>query len=183
MPDASPVADQNRCRTQQRLCPIKGPMEISPAFRRHGRCNAYGLFVLAIGLIGCAESFKHDEVLAGKRAAEFAQVAFVKQDFDNGYALLSDAAKRYVSREKFKETVSRLHPRTNPKSVTATEYEPMPGEKAIYIFLMGENAGERFHYRLTMEGSAETGYKVSRLTRGEFPYSSRTKIGSPRTQS
>lgn len=154
-------------------------MEISSAHRCNAKRNAYGLFVLAIGLIGCAESFKHDEVLAGKRAAEFAQVVFVKQDFVNGYALLSDAAKRYVSPEKFKETVSRLHPRTNPKSVTATEYEPMHGEKAIYIFLLGENAGEHFYYMLTMEGTAATDYKVSRLTRGEVPYSPRTKIGSP----
>lgn len=183
MPDASPVAEPKPALNSAAACPSKGPMKNSSAFRRNAKYNAYDLFVLAIGLIGCAESFKHDEVLAGKRAVEFAQVTFVKQDFDNGYALLSDAAKRYVSREKFKETVSRLHPRTNPKSVAATEYEPMPGEKAIYIFLLGENAGERFHYRLTMEGTATTGYKVSRLTRGEFPYSSRTKIGSPRTQS
>jgi hypothetical protein len=154
-------------------------MEISSALGCSVKYHAYRLLVFAIGLAGCVESYKHDAVLAGKRAAEFAQVAFIRQDFDSGYALLSDAAKRYVSPEKFKETVSRLHPRTHPKSVTATEYEPMPGEKAVYIFLLGENTGERFYYMLTMEGTAATDYKVSRLTRGEVPYSPRTKIGSP----
>lgn len=132
----------------------------------------YHFFPLAfvMGLMGCAESINHDEVLAGRRAEEFAQVAFVKHDIENGYALLSDSAKRYVSLEKFKEVLSRLHPKAFPTSVTAFEYEPMPGEKAMYIFLIGENSGEQFYYMLTMEGTATTGYKVLRLNRGSGPY-------------
>jgi hypothetical protein len=46
----------------------------------------------------------------------------------------------------------------------------MFGEKAIYIFLTGENSGEHFYYRLTMEGTATTGYRVLRLDRGGTPY-------------
>ena len=132
----------------------------------------YLFFPLAfvMGSMGCAESINHDEVLAGRRAVEFAQVAFVKRDIENGYALLSDSTKRYVSLEKFKEVLSRLHPKAFPTSVTASEYEPMPGEKAIYIFLIGENSGEHFYYRLTMEGTATTGYRVLRLDRGSGPY-------------
>ena len=132
--------------------------------------------VLLVLFVGCAESVTHDEAQAGKRAVEFAQVAFVKHDVEKGYLLLSDSAKRYVSVEKFKETLSRLHPRAFPTSVTATEYEPMPGEKAIYIYLIGENSGERFYYRLTMEGTAATDYRVSRLTRGDGPYPTKHKI-------
>jgi hypothetical protein len=48
----------------------------------------------------------------------------------------------------------------------------MPGEKAIYVFLTGENSGEHFYYRLTMEGTAPTGYKVLRLDRAAQPYPS-----------
>ena len=149
----------------------------------------YHFFPLAlvVGLMGCAESINHDEVLAGRKAVEFAEVAFVKHDIEKGYALLSASAKRYVSVEKFKEAVSRLHPRAFPTSVTATEYEPMRGEKAIYIFLTGENSGEHFYYRLTMEGTAATDYRVSILDRGSGPYPSsneRQKISrSPSTQS
>ena len=133
----------------------------------------YHFFPLAfvVGLMGCAESINHDEVLAGRRAVEFAQVAFVKHDIENGYALLSDGTKRYVSLEKFKEVLSRLHPKTFPTSVTASEYEPMFGEKAIYIYLVGENSGEHFYYRLTMEGTATNGYRVLSLDRGCGPYS------------
>ncbi len=125
--------------------------------------------VFVMGLTGCAESVNHDEVLAGRRAVEFAQVAFVKHDIENGYALLSDSTKRHVPLEKFKEVLARMHPKAFPTSVTATEYRPMPGEKAIYIFLTGENSGERFYYRLTMEGTATTDYRVLRLDRESAP--------------
>ena len=128
------------------------------------------LLTLVVGLMGCAESIKHDEVLAGRRAVEFVEVALVRHDIEKGYALLSDSVRRYVSLEKFKEVVSRLHPRAIPTSVAATEYEPMPGEKAVYIFLTGENSGEHFYYRLTMEGTTATDYRVSILDRGSGPY-------------
>jgi hypothetical protein len=126
--------------------------------------------IFAAGLMGCMESIKHDEVSAGKKAEEFARVAFVKQDIESGYALLADGTKRYVSQEQFKAVLSKLHPKAFPKSVKASEYEPMPGEKAIYIFLTGENSGEHFYYRLTMEGTATTNYKVLRLDRAAQPY-------------
>ena len=127
-------------------------------------------FILAVGLLGCIESVEHDPAGAGKKAEEFAQLVFVKQDIENGYALLADGAKRYVSLDQFKKVLAKLHPRAYPKNVRATEYEPMAGEKAIYIFLIGENSGERFYYRLTLEGTATTPYKVLRLDRASEPY-------------
>ena len=128
------------------------------------------LFVFAVELIGCMETIHHDEASAGKKAEEFARVVFVKRDFENGYGLLADGTKRYVSLEQFKAVLSKLHPKAFPRTVTALEYEPMPGEKAIYIFLTGENSGEQFYYRLTMEGTATTGYKVLRFDRASQPY-------------
>jgi hypothetical protein len=141
---------------------------------RKGSASKYYFYPLmfAVGLMGCVESVNHDELSAGKKAEEFARNAFVKQDIENGYALLADGTKRYVSLAQFKEVVSKLHPKAFPKTVIASEYEPMAGEKAIYIFLMGENSGEHFYYRLTMEGTATTGYKVLRLDRAGQPYPS-----------
>ncbi len=140
------------------------------------------LLAFVMGLMGCTESIIHDEILAAKSAVEFAQAAFVKRDVEGSYALLSDSGKRYVSPETFKQTLSRLHPKAFPVSVTASEYEPMPGEKAMHIYLKGENSGERFYYRLTMEGAAATGYRVVRLYRGSEPYpwsSLRQKLKEP----
>jgi hypothetical protein len=134
--------------------------------------NFFWVFACALLLYACAGSFEHDHKLAAKRAEEFAQVAFVRRDFDKGYAMLSDSGKRYVPLEKFKETIVKLHPRMYPTKVAATDYEPMSGEKAIYIYLTGENGSEHFYYTLTLDGTAATDYKVTRFSRGSGPFSS-----------
>jgi hypothetical protein len=118
----------------------------------------------------CGKPIEHDPALAGKRAVEFARVAFVRQDDAQAYALLSDSTKRYVPLEKFKETVSRLHPNGRPSKIVAIEYEPMPGEKAMYIYLVGQDSGTQFEYTVTLEGTAATDYRVSKFTRGVSSY-------------
>ena len=139
-------------------------------YQWNGLRSFFFLFICATSLLSCVESVTHNEVSAARKAEEFAQIAFVKQDIESGYALLADGTKRYVSPEQFKVVVSKLHPKGLPKTVVASEYEPMAGEKAIYIFLIGENAGEHFYYRLTMEGTGATGYKVLRFNRGSDRY-------------
>lgn len=115
---------------------------------------------MLLALPTCARSVKHDEARAGKRAVEFAQTVLVNQDFERGYELLSDGGKRHLSPGKFKETIARMHPRAFPTKVTALEYQPMPGENAIWIYLAGQNAEEQFQYRLTLETTANGDYRV-----------------------
>jgi len=124
------------------------------------------LALATIMIAGCAESVKHDEVLAAKRALEFGRLAFVEKNLDKGYELLSDGGKRYVPRDKFKQSVAAMHARNFPTKLAAIEYEPMADEKAIYIFIRGQNSEDQFNYRLTMEGSATTGYKVLKIDQG-----------------
>jgi hypothetical protein len=116
--------------------------------------------LLTLALASCAGTVKHDETLAAKRAIEFAQFVFIDKNFAKGYELLSDGGKRHLSLEKFKETLTRMHPRSFPTKVTATEFQPMPGEKAIWIYLAGQNAEEQFQYRLTMEATDTGDYRV-----------------------
>jgi hypothetical protein len=116
--------------------------------------------LLTLVLASCAGTVKHDETLAAKRAIEFAQFVFIDKNFAKGYELLSDGGKRHLSLEKFKETLTRMHPRSFPTKVTATEFQPMPGEKAIWIYLAGQNAEEQFQYRLTMEATDTGDYRV-----------------------
>ena len=118
----------------------------------------FALFLLLIG--GCAQSMKHDEIAAAKRAIEFAQAAFVDRNFAKAYDLLSEGGKRHLSREKFKETITRMHSRGFPTKVTAKEFQPMPGENAIWIYLVGQNAEDQFGYRFTMEADGHGDYKV-----------------------
>jgi hypothetical protein len=116
--------------------------------------------LLTLALASCAGTVKHDETLAAKRAIEFAQFVFIDKNFAKGYELLSDGGKRHLSLEKFKETLTRMHPRSFPTKVTATEFQPMPGEKAIWIYLAGQNTEEQFQYRLTMEATDNADYRV-----------------------
>ena len=112
----------------------------------------------------CAESPQQNENLAAQRAIEFARMVLVNKNFDQGYELLSDGGKRHISLAKFKETMARLHPRGFPTTVTAKEYQPMPGENALWIYLNGKNP--EMHYRLTMEATASGDYRVLTIDSG-----------------
>ena len=124
--------------------------------------------LLALGTlaVGCADSVKHDENLAGKRAIEFAQAILIEKKFAKGYELLDAGGKGYISREKLEETITRLHPRGFPARVTAKEYQPMPGENAIWIYLAGQNSEDQFQYRLTMKADGNGDYKVLTIDSG-----------------
>jgi hypothetical protein len=134
---------------------------MKPSFRCY-----FWIFIFMV-TTSCPKPIDHDPVLAGKKAVEFVRLAFVRQNDENAYALLSDSTRRYVPLDKFKETLSRLRPGTRPSKITATEYEPMPGEKAIYVYVVvGENPDRQSDYTVTMEGTASTDYRVSKITRG-----------------
>jgi hypothetical protein len=113
-------------------------------------------------LLGCEYPIEHNESLAGRRAKEFAEAAFVRQDFESAYRELSDAAKRYVGLDDFKKTIARLHTKGYPQRIELKEFEEVPSErKAIDIYLVGHASGQRYYYRLMLEGNAESDYKVS----------------------
>jgi hypothetical protein len=134
------------------------------------------VWVLGLTLAGCAGSEKHDEALAAKRALEFAKVVFIEKNFFKGHEMLSDGGKRHIPLDKLKQTVVSMHPREYPKKITALEYEPMVGEKAIYIFLSGNTGEDLISYRLTLEGTATTDYKVLKIDQGMgFPTFSNKK--------
>ncbi|MGH7795310.1 MAG: hypothetical protein ACREQ2_10495 [Candidatus Binatia bacterium] len=125
------------------------------------------MLALAVMFSSCAESVKHDEAQAAKRALELGRVVFLEKNLDKGYDLLSAGGRRYLPRDKFKQSIAAMHARDYPTKLTAIEYEPMADEKAIYIFLNGHNSEEQFSYRLTMEGTATTDYKVLKIDQGK----------------
>ncbi len=134
------------------------------------------LCVLLVSVSGCTESVKHDETIAGKRAVEFSRAALIDKDLQKAYQLLSESGKRHVPFDKFKQTIESMSTRGSPSRVIATEYEPMAGEKAIYIFLRAQNGDEQVNYRVTLEGTADTDYKVLKIDQGAgFPTLSNQK--------
>ena len=123
--------------------------------------------------LGCTPQvnvFNHEPSMAAKQADSFADIAFIKHEFENAYSKLSDGLKAHVSFGQFKEMITKMHPSNYPVKVRSIEFEPMPGQKAMNIFLFGEAGEEKFYYRFMMEGAKETDYKVSGLWRGNGPY-------------
>ena len=123
--------------------------------------------------LGCAPQvnvFHHEPSMAAKQADRFAETVFITRNFEEAYGMLSDGMKAHFSFEQFKELVAKMHPSGYPLNVRSTEFEPMPGQKAMNIFLVGEHGEKKFYYRFTMEGVKETDYKVSGLWRGQGPY-------------
>jgi hypothetical protein len=124
--------------------------------------RGFAVFFLLMSLAGCSENYTHDEDAAAMRAVEFAEVAFVQHDFDKGYLLLGDKARAYVPLEKFKETVTFMHPNGYPNKVEAVGAAAVKGEKIVNVSLRGYGrSGELFRYAFTLAGTAQAGYRVA----------------------
>jgi hypothetical protein len=134
------------------------------------------LSVLIIGLLlaGCVSTsiIAHDEKKAAKAAERFATAAFLKRDYSDAYDLLSIDTKNRVSLVQFQETIIKMHPAGFPSAIKPVEFEPIPGQKAMNIFLVGQEGSESFYYRLVMEGTSHSGYQVAGIFRGNGPYPS-----------
>ena len=126
-------------------------------------------------LASCINVIAHDQKAAAKAATEFARTAFVVQDYAKAHGLMASRSQSYIPLDKLTQTIAKMHPKGYPTHVTATEYEPMPGQRAMNIFVKGEGGGEEFFYRLVMEGDVTTGYRVSGLYRGNGPNPSANK--------
>jgi hypothetical protein len=107
--------------------------------------------------------------MAALGAVSFAKESFIDLNQPVAYGLLSEGMQRRLSEDQFINLVAEMHPKAFPRVVTATEYEPVPGQDAVNIFLYGENGDKKFHYRLTMRASAYGGYNVASLFRIAAP--------------
>jgi hypothetical protein len=117
--------------------------------------------LLLLMLFGCGENIQHDTDLAARRAVEFAELAFVRQNLEKSHLLLADSARSYVPLDKFRETIVKSHPSGYPTRVTAVRAEPVKGEKAVYVLVRGEASSGNFQYSLTLTGTAASDYRVT----------------------
>lgn len=126
---------------------------------------------MLLSLLGCKPTVRvihHDEDMAADRALEFAETAFVQQDYEKAYRLLTKEGK--LTFQKFRNVIGQMHTNSFPTTIKAVEYEPMPGQKAMSIFLYGESAGEKFYYRFVMQGTKKANYNVFAFYRRDGPY-------------
>src|SRR6185312_6602552 len=131
----------------------------------HWLAVAITCFILA----SCISVISHDENVAAKAATEFAQTAFVARDYAKAHSLLATRSQSDIPIGKLTDLIAKMHPKSYPSKVTATEYEPMPGQRGMNIYVKGDGDGEDFFYRLVMEGDAPSGYRVTGLFRGNGP--------------
>ena len=132
------------------------------------------ILALALGSVaGCkAHVLHHDQHVAAKEAETFLRHAVVEQDFAAAHGMLREDARQRVSEAALADAVKQQHVNGYPTSVRAIEYEPVPGQAAIQIFLLGENSSEKFYYRVPLVGTVDSGYSPDGVYRGTGPYPS-----------
>ena len=132
---------------------------------------AIALVVLAgIAFFGKVTVYHHVPQKAAAAARTFARLAFIDQDYKQAFHSLDDKARAGLTLEQFMEGIKHMHPHAFPVNVEPEDYEPMPGQKALMIYLSGANGGEKMHYRFVLAGDDAEGYRVSRFFRGSGPY-------------
>ena len=131
-------------------------------------CIALALFTFTMACK--AQVLHHDEDVAAAKATAFVTAAVVKQDWDAAYMMMREEDRRTVALARFTEVMKTAHPSGFPTEVHATEFEPVPGQPAIQIFLEGRNGKERFYYRVPLVGTSSRGYFPQGLFRGNMPY-------------
>ena len=110
-----------------------------------------------------------DQQAAAATATSFADLAFVQSDYATAHTLLAPQGQE-LPVGKLADEVSKMHPKNRPTEVRAIEFEPMPGQRSMNIFLKGTRGDEEFFYRFLMVGDKGSGYKVGGLWRGTGPY-------------
>ena len=126
---------------------------------------------ICLVLSGCGvRVLVHDQKAAATSAEQFARAAFVAKDLKAAYAMLAPQARQSVTQAAFSDTLTKMHPKGHPDEVSAVEYETLPGQAGMYIYLKGRGAAEDFYYRMLMVGDKVSGYRVSFLGRGSAAY-------------
>ena len=131
--------------------------------------RAMALVVIAT-LAACGRMINHDEHAAAREAEEFGRLAFVAKDFASAYQHLTAQARSSSSLAEVSTLIDQMHKDGYPESIRATQFEPMPGQASMLIFLIGENGSSKFYYRFALVGTASEGYHVGGLWRGSGPY-------------
>jgi hypothetical protein len=130
--------------------------------------KAIVLSVLA-ATAGCSgHASKQDPDKAAASAIAFARAALVERDMDKAYSLLDPEVQSNAPKEKFVEVAMSIVADISPTLVTATEFEPIPGQEMMNIYLTGEKGAEKIFYRIPMRGNAEKGYKAVGILRGQY---------------
>lgn len=113
---------------------------------------------------------RQSPIMAATSASEFAQAAFVEHDVDKAFNMLHPDFHAITTKEEFTRVLTAMNKPTSPGAIVATDYEPIPGEEGMNIYIRGESDRETFYYRIPMKGSVRQGYKPVGIFRNPGPY-------------
>lgn len=158
-PDLLPIVSLSERLVCEDLRNVQMPQKgtATPVFS-HSQTKRICAITFLLFIVACypiPSRRNHYPSAAGTQAQLFAEIAFVQRNFTRAYELLSQSAKERGSTDQLREFIAKNHSSTYPLFVSATDYEPMPGQDKIMIYLYGENGDERFYYRMVLVGLAE----------------------------
>lgn len=117
----------------------------------------------------CVKAIRHDQDKAAIKALEFAKAGVIDRHYALASNLLALNTQKTTSAAKLENVIGKMHPAGWPDSIEAVRYEPLPGQRAMRIYLEGKNRSETFYYLFVMEGDADAGYRVSDIFRLRDP--------------
>jgi len=135
------------------------------------------LFVvlLGLGLGACLEKTEtaspvsdilHDENSAAKVAAAFVDALAVKRNPNAAWGLLAVGTQAELPPPKLAEILRNMHPKGYPGRVQASQFEPLPGQKRMNVYVDGTGE-DGFSYQVVLEGDSGAGYRVLAIHRSE----------------
>jgi hypothetical protein len=139
------------------------------------RLAAFLLTGAVLLLAGCAvapqvRTLNHSPSSAASVAQRYVDLLVVQQNVDAAYALVDTDARARISSTELKDAVTKAPGYGLVTSIQATEYQPVPGQPAIDIFLTGSGGGATVYYVVRLSGTADKGYQVNDLGVQSEPY-------------
>lgn len=94
------------------------------------------VWLAATSTVGCTPYvYRHSQMMAATGAVEFIDTAIVRGNSRGAYALLASDARGAMSFERFEAAMDQIRSNGVPTSVVAVEYQALPGQPAMNIYL------------------------------------------------
>jgi hypothetical protein len=117
----------------------------------------------------CAYEFRHDDAAAARVAERLVYTLAVEKDVPTAYNMIDPASRQGLSLVGLERAIQGSSWYGKVNIVTATHYEPVPGEAAVDIFLTGTGNGRQYYFVVRLSGTADKGYRPAHFAESDQP--------------
>jgi len=110
-----------------------------------------------------ARVLNHSPSAAAEVAQRYVDLLVVQQDAEAAYELVDEDARERIDSAALAESVAKAPGYGEVTSVEAVEYQPVPGQPAVDVFLTGSAGGATYYYAVRLSGTMDEGYLVNDL--------------------